>query len=86
MVIGLKNNCPCVKWGGDGRREGHEKSIWIFQFYGLKKPILLKHANLVPSEFAPTSNFYSIKLVYACNTNDIPTYRDVTSDFSTVYL
>jgi len=34
----IKKNCLCIKWGGDWRREGHEKSIWIFQFYGPKTP------------------------------------------------
>jgi len=68
-----------------GEVKGTKNQYRFSNFMAVKKTILLKHANLVSSEVASTSNFYR-KLVYVCNTNDMPTYRDVTSDFSTVCL
>jgi len=67
-----------------GDVKGTQNQYAFYNFMAVKKtPFLLRHVNLVPSEVACTSNFYS-KLVYVCNTNDMPTYSDVTSDFSTV--
>lgn len=67
----IEKTNDCIKWGGDGRREGHENQYRFSNFMAVKK--LLKQANLVPPEVASASNFYS-KPVYVCNTNAMRTY------------
>jgi esterase/lipase superfamily enzyme len=57
------------------------KNEYVFYNFMAVKNFVLKHANLVSSKFASTSNFYS-KLVYVYNTYAKPAYRDVTSDFT----